>query len=66
MKARLLHPSFDIRLAASAWLLGLDTAKIGWIVGVAEPVIYHRIDEIRALARAMRQPPPDGGQRRAA
>lgn len=64
MKARMLHPSFDMRLAASAWLLGLDTAKIGWVVGVAEPVIYSRIEDIRA--RAMRQPPPDGGERRAA
>lgn len=66
MSARFSYQVFDMPLAASAWLLGLDTAKIGFVVGVSEAVVYSRIDEIRATARAMRNPPPDGGERRAA
>lgn len=65
MSARPLHPSFDMRLAALAWLFGFDAGEIAEIVDVSEAAVYNRMDEIRALARAMRNPPPDGGERRA-
>jgi hypothetical protein len=66
MGARLADQVFDMRLAALAWLFGFDAEKIGEIVDVSEAAVYNRMDEIRAIARAMRTPPTGSGERRAA
>lgn len=54
------------RRAALLWLQGKNTREIAISVGRTEAAVYNRMDEIRALACAMRNPPPDGGERRAA